>query len=190
MQKKYARKIIGTSLMTIMIISLSLVGFSYAQAQFLDLKKIANVDGIIDSISATSLTLHTNGSESIVFNINNHTVFTQNMTYLDFSPGESVKVIAKIRNHVATAKVIKKIGSAGYGCHGDHVFIRTAEITNIDGDTVTISSDLAIITFRISAATWFVNTPFADLVVGDRIQVNGYDSGVEFLANAVYRYNQ
>ncbi len=189
MQKKYTRKIIGTFLMFLIIISLSMIGFSYAQAQFLDLKKITNVDGLVDAISATQLTLHTNGSEPIVFQINSHTVFAQNMTYHDIHPGDSINILARVNNHRILAKLIKKNNSAGYGCQGQYVFIRTAHVSEIGGNTITVTDNFAVTTFTITASTWFVNVNFGDISIGDRLQISGYDSGSEFLANAIYRYH-
>lgn len=186
MQKKYSQKIIGTSIMAVFIISLTLAGFSFAQAQFMD-NHTSVIDGLVSAKTATTVTLLTSGTEPIVLTIDENTVFTKNMSLDNVLVGGTVNATVKNISGQLVAKVIRINNTTGYGFAGDIVQIHDSKFVSKSeaNQTVTVTSDLTTITFHITSSTKFTNTSFAELATGDTLQIHGTDSGTSFLAQHI-----
>ncbi|MCK5416650.1 hypothetical protein KAI92_04450 [Candidatus Parcubacteria bacterium] len=119
MNKKYIKKIVGTSIISVFILSLTLVGYTYAQAQGKgDDNKAYKLSGKVTSENACgTLELDTDG-DNVTFEINDKTTFTRGLSCGEIKNGDSVHIISKRNNNGVTdyiAKVVQKDNGAGYG---------------------------------------------------------------------------
>lgn len=190
MNKIYYKKSIGTLIFAMLIIGISLISFSVAGAKFINNPfNTLNFDGLVDSVSASQITLLTSGTKPItVVLIDGKTNFVGDLESGDLEYLDHVKIIAKIDGDIITAKSIKKIdGTTGYGTAGDHVNIVRAVVTGKtdNPETFTVDSGSAIITFYVTSSTKFIKTTFNELDTEDIVHVIGTDSGINFLAKNV-----
>ena len=120
MNKKYTKKIFGTIVMAIFIFSLTIAGFSYAQAKSNNDNRAYKFSGIVTNSSDIcsnpgEIIVDTNNNGSISFNITDKTTFTRGLNCDDISENDNVHIISKLKNGSYTAKVIQKDNNAGYG---------------------------------------------------------------------------
>jgi len=112
---KYINKIIGTSVLAVFIFCLTLVGYSYAQAngQGGD-NRAYKFEGAVVSITSDEMVINTDdGSEH--FYITNKTTFTRGADYTDIESGDYVYVISKMTDDGYVANVIQVDSGAAYG---------------------------------------------------------------------------
>ena len=117
MNKKYTKKIFGTVIIAIFILSLTMAGFSYAQAQSNGNNKSYKFSGEVYSNDCNEQELIVTTSEgNITFELNNKTTFTRGLDCTDIYSEDLVHVIAKkLDNGEYLAKVVQKDNGAGYG---------------------------------------------------------------------------
>ena len=182
------KKIVGT----LVLLSLAAVGFFLAapdiRAQFIDPRGSLIFDGTVSSTTPTTVTLLTDGTAPITVNVTNKTVFTGGKKLADLVPGDSVKVIARDTSSNPQARVIQtNAGSGGYGNAGDMAFVANGRITAKTASSITVQTDSATVTYRITSSTRFIRSSLASLNIGDRVQIIGRDSGSDFVARFVLR---
>lgn len=119
MNKKYTKKIFGTVIIAIFILSLTMAGFSYAQAQSNGNNKAYKFSGVVKNLTCPGnglLTVDTSNNGTIVFKITDKTTFTRGLDCSDISTYDNVHTIAKkMEDESYTAKVVQKDNNAGYG---------------------------------------------------------------------------
>lgn len=180
----YIKKVIGTlALVALLVGGVVAAAPADARATFIDSIFSMTVDGVAGDVSATSLTLFTSGTEPIDIVINNRTHISRGPV----ETGDQVRVIAKVRNGVVTATLIKVTGTGpSYGTRGDAVVVDNATVRSKTADSFTVESNGAVSTFKVTNATRFFKKTFAQLRVGDEVQVIGRDTGSEFVAKIVH----
>jgi len=186
MQKKYGQKVIGTSIIAAFIISLTLAGFSFAQAQFMD-NHTSVIDGLVVDKSTNTVTLSTSGTEDFILTIDSGTVFNKNMSFANVLIGGTINATVRNINGVNVAKVIRINNATGYGFAGEIVQIHDSKFVSKSAaeQTITVKSELTTITFHITPSTKFINTSFDELTEGNTLQIHGTDSGTSFLAQNI-----
>lgn len=189
MNKVYYKKSIGTLVFTALIMGVALVGFTMVKAQFFNNPNDnLDFDGLVSAKGPLPfhLTLVTSGAEPITVHANATTIFVDGLEWRHIDVGDHLKVIADLENGRLEAKLIKKIeGGTGYGTAGDAVEIAPSELISKTSNTFTIDSGAAVITFYVDPLTNFIGSSFANLNLGDVIEVKGVDSGTNFLARRV-----
>jgi hypothetical protein len=194
------KKIVGTFVFLFMILGISLIGYYFTQAKFINNQNLLEFDGLLTNTLSDngdySISLKTSGAGTITVIANGSTNYVGSLTYGDidkainippFNHNMRLRVVADIVGNQAYAKSVKRIDGEGYGFAGDHVQIARATVTGIDipGKKLIVDSGVAMITFHINNSTGFSGTTFSTLQIGEVVQIHGRDSGSYFLANLV-----
>lgn len=194
MSKKYSKKLIGTSLLLTIILGAFLISSDKVRAQYMEIMNTVVTDGYVIAVndSPKGFTLYNAGINILPLKVNDHTNFIgfpdgDNLSDI-LKSGNWVKVIAKIKDGFAVAKVVKKNGDHGYGNPGIPVVIHDAVIWTKDPDTpdvIIIKSKITDIIITLNISTHFVGQSLDELGVGEKLTVIGTDSGTQFLAKTI-----
>lgn len=186
---KYQKKLIGTSLLIVMILGVFLITSDTVRAQYMEIMNTVITDGYVGAVNHNDgfFTLYNAGVNPLLLSVSGDTDFTGNLaSFADLDPGDWVKVVAKIENGNAIAKTVKGNGDHGYGVPGESVVIDSATLlAKVSADTLLIKSGVTNITIKINASTEFVGQDLTNLGVGETLTVIGTDSGTEFLAETI-----
>ena len=194
MNKKYLKKLIGTSLMIAFIIAVSLISFSLVKAQYLEENTTLVFDGTIAGIDGPrnhllpdvlNLAMAISGSAPIDLQVDGSTVYAGGLDFSDLMTGDFLKVNAKINGSVLTAKVIKREATSGYGNPGKQVVVHEALFVASDLSTITVDTKVTRMTFSYNVSTKFIGTNLESLDPGDKLKIIGEDSGSALLANQI-----
>lgn len=202
------KKIIGSLVFLFMILGISLLGYYFVQAKFINSQNLLEFDGLLTNVvssgdgGVSTITLQTSGGEIKVI-ADNSTNYVGGLTYGDLDDAINdmrLRIVADIAAGKAYAKSIKEISGEGYGFGGDHVQITRAMVIdkselNATDKWIKVDTGVAIITFHITTSTNFSGTTFEELSYrddgdiynddGDIVQIHGRDSGNVFLASLV-----
>lgn len=189
MKKLYRNKLIGTVVFIFILAGFILAGFSYAQAKFISTKGHLNIDGVVASVGASSLTVVTSGSTPITVDVyERRSKFSWGTSLSDLVPGDQVSITARMSGSGnPTARFIRKWGSGpGYGTAGDTVVTTHATFVSKTANTFTVNNGPSLVTFKVLTSTSFMGKSFANLEAGDMVNVVGEDSGTQFVARRVF----
>lgn len=202
MNKTYGKKLIGTGVFALLVVGVFAAAASFVQAKFVENPGTLVFDGLvsdspipIENGKKFELVLLTSGTEPVSVLTNKKTRFTGGISGADdVVPGDHLKIEAKVNDGVNTAKVVKLVESdaSGYGTAGDKVFVARATVLSktSNPNTFTVESAAATVTFRVNSSTKFLFTTFDKLSDGDKVMVQGRDSGSEFVAKLVVKLNK
>ena len=183
----YKKKLIGTALLLVMIFGAFLISSDNVRAQYMEIMNTIVTDGYVGEINENpdNFDLYNSGLNPLNLKVNDSTVFTSNLEFSDLNSGDWVKVVAKIENNEAIAKVVRQDNGNGYGKQGKPVVIHNAIFASSTENILTIQSSVAIINITINSSTHFVGQGLTDLEVDEELTVIGTDSGTEFLAKTI-----
>ena len=184
MQKEQiSKKMIGTSMLAVVMGATFLVGATFAQARFFDQGTTLSIDAVVDSLGASSLVALTVGADPLTIGIDSRTNFVGG----PLAVGDTVHISARTQAGTPVARVVRKTsdGNTGYGFPGDRVTVRRGEIIAKSPTAFTIESDNSVTTFEVTSSTSFGRDDYAFIGVGTYVTVSGYDSGSNFVANTV-----
>jgi hypothetical protein len=186
MPSNIKKKFIGTAVFALILGTFVLVFGSPVLARFIDAGSTLNVDGVVVSVGASSLTLDTVGSSAFELDINSRTVLPTGLSLTDIFPGDVLSIIA--RQHSSgnpLAVVIRKRPGSTYGFPGSSVLVNRGVVVAKNATSFTMDPGAALVSFEVLASTRFVGTNFSLLTPGDVVQVIGNDSGSAFNAQTV-----
>jgi hypothetical protein len=183
----WLKKLLGTSTL---ILALAAGYFSYTQgalAQFIDPRGSLIADGVVASVTGNDIVFLTHGSAPITLITNRQTLFAGGKTLNDYQPGSAIHVIGRDTHNGVLARIIQPRTGSNYGTTGDIVMALQGTVTAKTSSSLTIQTDSARITFQVSSSTDFFRTNFSQLMIGDRVQVFGQDTGSSFAATFVLK---
>jgi hypothetical protein len=201
------KKVVGSFVFLFVILGISLAGYYFVQAKFINSQNLLEFDGLLKNISSEGgdkaflITLQTSGGTVIMVHTDSSTNYVGNIKRKDLDDAihnfllnnidMRLRIVADIVDNEAYAKSIKKVEGVGYGFEGDHVQITRAmvidkgEDLNGDNQWFKVDTGVAEITFRVITSTDFSGITFEDLKAGNIVQIHGRDSGNVFLASLV-----
>lgn len=181
----YKKKLAGT-VTYLIVIGAVVFGIGWqASARFIQSGGSLIFDGVVVATSANSLTVATNSSTPVQIFTDNRTIFVRENSPSDYPVGTVVSVVARSSNGTPVARVIQSKPGSGYGFAGDPVLVRSGEIVSKTANSFTINSGVATITFEVTPSTFFARTSFANLAIGQKVQIIGNDNGSNFVATLV-----
>lgn len=181
----YKKKLAGTITYTLIVAAVILgIGWQ-ASARLIQNTSSLIVDGVVVSTSSDSVTIATAGSSPIELQTDNRTILLGAEEPTDYLPGTVVSVVARSSGSQYLARIVQTRPGSGYGFLGDSVITRRGDIIAKGADNFTIDTGLLNVTYYVTSSTLFSRTSFAELSVGNTVQVIGKDTGSNFTATIV-----
>ncbi len=191
MNTAYRKKTIGTAVLGAIALAGIVVAAPAAQARFINFGSFYDIDGIVTGVTATTISVDTNGTGPITLQVNDGTRIARREDLGDFQVGDGV--FARAQNQPSGTNVASFLrrdeDATTYGTAGERVFVQWGYVTAKTVDTLTVEVRTGnFVTFRITPDTKFRRVSnFSGVGAGDVVTVVGEDTGTEFFAKRIVR---
>lgn len=158
---------------------------------------VAQVEGMVKSVSATSVVITTQGKGDVTVTANDATVVRKGDTVISvaaLAAGDRVHAQGKLADNVLTATLILVHGTEAEpgddkGAHDDHANEVEGTIRSIAGSRIVVTTLKGDVTVAVDASTLVrkgdAAAALSDLKAGDRVHIQGATKDSVFTATLI-----
>jgi hypothetical protein len=183
-QQALKKRVIGTLVLFLLVVGGIFATTQTALAQFISGGRSYVFDGVVTSVSSSTVTVQTDSTSPITLARNR----PSHVTGGTLAIGDAVHVIANQNsNNSFHAELIRitSTGASGYGSSGI-VLLNNSVVVSNTGGVLTVNHNGVIVRFTVNSSTHFIGR--GTLSAGNHVFILGQDNGTSFVARQVIKF--